>query len=102
MAHDRPKETILRIPFVHPQALRDKAPVEGILAHVLPHHRLIRITGHTQAIATPYGLQPGHRLRKPGTLSMVTGGHTRRRLRIERDLEARKDLRIARLQHGVE
>src|SRR5262249_51583440 len=45
MAHNRPKEPILRIPFVHPQTLRGKAPVEGILAHVLPHHRLIRITG---------------------------------------------------------
>jgi hypothetical protein len=56
MACDRRKETILRIPFVHPQALRGKAPVEGLLAHVLPHHRLIRITGHTQAIAAPHAL----------------------------------------------
>src|SRR5438874_7625538 len=56
MAHDRPKEPILCVPFVHPQTLRGKVHVERILAHVVPHHRLIRITGHTQAIATPHAL----------------------------------------------
>jgi hypothetical protein len=102
IAHDRLKETILRIPFVHPQTLRDKAPVERILEHVRPHHRLIRITGHTQAIMKSHALQPGQRLRKPGTLSMLADSHPRRFFRIERDLEAGKDLGIARLQHGVE
>jgi hypothetical protein len=47
MAHNHLKKPILRLPFVHLQALRDNAHVKRLLAHVLPQHRLIRITGQT-------------------------------------------------------